>query len=59
MDIGEIMSSPENEEKCHCGQDIHIYEDLDGFTRNMCEECSRVRCDIIAVCPVLTRKMKF
>ena len=53
------MSSPENEEKCHCGQDIHIYEDLDGFTRNMCEECSRVRCDIIAVCPVLTRKMKF
>jgi hypothetical protein len=32
-------------ETCHCGRSVHVYDDLGGFTRNMCHECSTVRCD--------------
>lgn len=32
--------------KCHCGKPVHIYEDLDDFTRGMCLHCSTVRCDL-------------
>ena len=28
---------------CHCGKPTHVYDD--GFTRDLCEDCSTVRCD--------------
>lgn len=42
-------------EPCHCGRPVHVY--MDGFTRNMCEECSSVRCDTAdgMPCPVTAR----
>lgn len=46
-------NSPEDAgyDNCHCGAPVHTYDD--GFTRNMCEECSSLRCDITpGPCPV-------
>lgn len=40
-------------ETCHCGQPIHYYQEMDNFTRNLCLECSTVRCDIEWPCPVI------
>lgn len=35
---------------CHCGRPVHTY--ADGFTRDMCERCSALRCDVIPACPL-------
>lgn len=32
-----------DDDTCHCGEAVHVYED--GFSRGLCYECSTVRCD--------------
>ena len=36
---------------CHCGRPVHVFHDLGGYTLNMCEDCSWVRCDLGVSCP--------
>lgn len=43
-DILFVVGSEINQHKtCHCGKSVYTY--VDGFTRNLCADCSDIRCD--------------